>query len=36
MTQALLRFRNGGFITLPSDEADETDVFLEAAKAAYY
>lgn len=35
MTQALLRFRNGGFITLPTDEADEP-VFWRARKAAYY
>jgi len=35
MTQALLRFRNGGFITLPNDEADEP-VFWRSKKAAYY
>jgi predicted phage terminase large subunit-like protein len=35
MTQALLRFRNGGFITLPSDEDDEP-VFWRSKKAAYY
>lgn len=35
MTQALLRFRNGGFITLPTDEEDEP-VFWRARKAAYY
>jgi predicted phage terminase large subunit-like protein len=35
MTQALLRFRNGGFITLPSDEPDEP-VFWRSRKAAYY
>lgn len=35
MTQALLRFRNGGFITLPNDEADEP-VFWRSRKAAYY
>lgn len=35
MTQALLRFRNGGFITLPSDEEDEP-VFWRSKKTAYY
>lgn len=35
MTQALLRFRNGGFITLPSDEPDEP-VFWRRKTAAYY
>jgi hypothetical protein len=35
MTQALLRFRNGGFITLPSDETDEPR-FFRSRKAAYY
>jgi len=35
MTQALLRFRNGGFITLPSDEADEP-MYFRSRKAAYY
>jgi predicted phage terminase large subunit-like protein len=36
MTQALLRFRNGGFITLPSDEEDEPMFFRSGRKAAYY
>ena len=35
MTQALLRFRNGGFITLPTDEEDEP-VFWRRKAAAYY
>jgi predicted phage terminase large subunit-like protein len=35
MTQALLRFRNGGFITLPSDEEDMPS-FWRSKKAAYY
>ena len=35
MTQALLRFRNGGFITLPSDEPDEP-LYFRSRKAAYY
>jgi predicted phage terminase large subunit-like protein len=33
-TQALIRFRKGGFISLPSDEADEPVTFRR--KAAYY
>jgi predicted phage terminase large subunit-like protein len=36
MTQALLRFRNGGFITLPSDEPDEPRFFKSSRRAAYY
>ena len=36
MTQALLRFRNGGFITLPSDEPDEPRFFKSGRRAAYY
>jgi predicted phage terminase large subunit-like protein len=36
MTQALMRFRNGGFITLPSDEDDEPRFFKSGRKAAYY
>jgi predicted phage terminase large subunit-like protein len=36
MTQALMRFRNGGFITLPSDEEDEPRFFKSGRKAAYY
>ena len=35
MTQALLRFRNGGFISLPTDQEDEP-VFWRSRKAAYY
>jgi len=33
-TQALIRFRKGGFIRLPSDEEDEVRSFRR--KAAYY
>jgi hypothetical protein len=33
-TQALIRFRKGGFISLPSDEQDEPTTFRR--KAAYY
>jgi predicted phage terminase large subunit-like protein len=33
-TQALIRFRKGGFISLPSDEPDEPNTFRR--KAAYY
>lgn len=33
-TQALIRFRKGGFISLPSDEPDEPSTFRR--KAAYY
>jgi predicted phage terminase large subunit-like protein len=36
VSQALLRFRNGGFITLPSDEEDEPRFFKSGRKAAYY
>jgi predicted phage terminase large subunit-like protein len=36
MTQALLRFRNGGFITLPSDELDDPVFFKSSRRAAYY
>jgi len=36
MTQALLRFRQGGFITLPSDEPDEPRFFKSGRRAAYY
>ena len=36
MTQALLRFRNGGFISLPSDEPDEPVFFKSSRRAAYY
>ena len=34
-TQALLRFRQGGFIRLPSDEPDEEQYF-RRRQAAYY
>jgi hypothetical protein len=34
MTQALLRFRQGGFISLESDEKE--DKFFARRKAAYY
>jgi len=36
VSQALLRFRNGGFITLPSDEEDEPVFFKSGRRAAYY
>jgi predicted phage terminase large subunit-like protein len=36
MTLALARFRNGGFIRLPSDEADEPRFFKSHKRAAYY
>ena len=36
MSQALLRFRNGGFITLPSDEPDSPQFFKSSRRAAYY
>lgn len=35
-TQALIRFRQGGFIPLPSDYDDEDDGFITPIKAAYY
>lgn len=35
-TQALLRFRQGGFIRLPSDEPEEQRFFKSSHKAAYY
>jgi predicted phage terminase large subunit-like protein len=35
VSQALLRFRNGGFITLPSDEEDEPRFFKSGRKAYY-
>ena len=34
-TQALLRFRNGGFLRLPTDEPDD-EVFFRRKQAAYY
>ena len=36
MTQALLRFRRGGFLRLQSDEPDEIKYFKSRRKAAYY
>jgi hypothetical protein len=36
MTQALLRFRNGGLLSLPSDEPDEPVFFKSSRRAAYY
>ena len=33
---ALMRFRSGGFITLPSDEPDDIKWFKSSRKAAYY
>jgi predicted phage terminase large subunit-like protein len=36
MTQALLRFRRGGFIRLDSDEEDEERTFKSRRHAAYY
>jgi predicted phage terminase large subunit-like protein len=36
VSQALMRFRNGGFITLPSDEEDEPVFFKSHRRAAYY
>ena len=35
-TQALIRFRKGGFIKLPSDEADDDVLYRYQRKAAYY
>jgi predicted phage terminase large subunit-like protein len=35
-TQALLRFRQGGFIKLPSDTKDEPQFFKSQRRAAYY
>ena len=34
-TQALLRFRNGGFLRLPTDEPDD-EIFFRRKQAAYY
>ena len=36
MTQALLRFRRGGFISLDSDEPDEPKYFKSYRNAGYY
>jgi phage terminase large subunit-like protein len=35
-TQALIRFRKGGFIRLQTDEEDEIQYFKSKRKAAYY
>ena len=35
-TQALIRFRNGGFVRLPSDEPDEPQYFKSRRTAGYY
>jgi predicted phage terminase large subunit-like protein len=35
-TQALIRFRNGGFVRLPSDEPDEPQYFRSKRTAGYY
>jgi hypothetical protein len=35
-TLALMRFRQGGFIRLPSDEPDEIQLFKSKRKKVYY
>jgi phage terminase large subunit-like protein len=35
-TQALIRFRQGGFLRLPSDEPDEVQYFKSKRNAGYY
>ena len=35
-TQALMRFRQGGFIKLPNDEPDEVRYFKSGRKERYY
>ena len=35
-SMALARFRNGGFISLPSDMPDEPQYFKSSRRAAYY
>jgi predicted phage terminase large subunit-like protein len=35
-TQALIRFRNGGFVRLPTDEPDEVQYFKSKRNAGYY
>jgi hypothetical protein len=35
-TMALMRFRQGGFIRLPSDEPEETRYFKSRGKNRYY
>ena len=36
MTLALMRFRQGGFLRLPTDEPDEIKYFKSRRSAAYY
>jgi phage terminase large subunit-like protein len=36
MTLALMRFRQGGFLRLPTDEPDEIKYFKSGRRAAYY
>ena len=36
MTLALMRFRQGGFLRLPTDEPEEIQYFKSSRKAAYY
>jgi len=36
MTLALMRFRQGGFLRLPTDEPDDIKYFKSSRKAAYY
>jgi predicted phage terminase large subunit-like protein len=36
MTLALMRFRKGGFLRLPTDEPDEIQYFKSRRNAAYY
>jgi hypothetical protein len=36
MTQAILRFRQGGFITTPSDYDDEDELAYARRKREYY
>jgi len=35
-TLALIRFRQGGFIRLPNDEAEDSVLYRYKKKAAYY
>jgi hypothetical protein len=36
MTLALMRFRNGGFLRLPSDEPEDIKYFKSSKHAGYY